>query len=191
MHDAGHKGISNARLAVEDPQLADRYSKKSIAEQKAFDLAWDVLMNPRFREMREYIFETEEELAHFRQVVVNMVISTDIFDPELAALRKERWFRAFTESTSNSFYMSNARATVVIEHCMQAADVCHTMQHWHIYMRFNKKLFEEILIAYRQGRCGADPCKCDALLWHAKCKHIILTLLFCSLFLVRGGVEVL
>lgn len=31
------------------------------------------------------------------------------------------------------------------------------MQHWHVYTRFNKKLYEEILIAYRQGRCASDP----------------------------------
>lgn len=45
----------------------------------------------------------------------------------------------------------------MIEHIMQASDVCHTMQHWHVYQRFNRRLFEEISVAYRDGRCGADP----------------------------------
>ena len=30
-------------------------------------------------------------------------------------------------------------------------------QHWHIYTRHNKNLFEEILLAYREGRCSANP----------------------------------
>lgn len=32
-----------------------------------------------------------------------------------------------------------------------------SMQHWHVYTRHNKNLFEEILVAYRQGRCAANP----------------------------------
>jgi uncharacterized MnhB-related membrane protein len=28
---------------------------------------------------------------------------------------------------------SNLRATIVMEYLIQAADVAHTMQHWHIY----------------------------------------------------------
>ena len=118
-------------------------------------------MDSHFREMREYIFETNEELARFRQVVVNTVLSTDIFDPELNELRKKRWSQAFSESSrevsNNSTDTNDARATVVIEHIMQASDVSHTMQHWKVYQRFNRNLFEEIMTAYQAGRCGANP----------------------------------
>jgi len=107
--------------------------------------------------MREYIFETNEELSRFRQVVVNVVLATDIFDPELNDLRKKRWLKAFAEQSGNTAETNDARATVVIEHIIQASDVCHTMQHWHIYLRFNKCLFEEIYEAYRNGRCTASP----------------------------------
>eukprot|EP00977_Amphora_coffeiformis_P018149 scaffold6242_cov168-Amphora_coffeaeformis.AAC.1 len=89
-------------------------------------------------------------------VVVNVVLATDIFDPELNDLRKKRWNQAFSEC-GPSTETNNARATVVIEHIMQASDVCHTMQHWHVYKRFNQKLFEELMVAYRQGRCAANP----------------------------------
>ena len=40
---------------------------------------------------------------------------------------------------------------------LQQSDVCHTMQHWHVYTRHNKNLFQEILVAYREGRCAANP----------------------------------
>ena len=136
--------------------IGERYRNKSVAEQNSLDVAWDVLMDSHFREMREYIFETNDEISRFRQVVVNVVLATDIFDPELNELRKKRWNQAFSES-STSTETNNARATVVIEHIMQASDVCHTMQHWHVYKRFNQKLFEELMVAYRQGRCAANP----------------------------------
>ena len=87
---------------------------------------------------------------------MNVVLATDIFDPELNDLRKKRWNQAFSEC-GPSAEANNARATVVIEHIMQASDVCHTMQHWHVYKRFNQKLFEELMVAYRQGRCAANP----------------------------------
>ena len=33
---------------------------------------------------------------------------------------------------------SDLRATIVIEHIIQASDVSHTMQHWHVYQKWNK-----------------------------------------------------
>ena len=158
IHDVDHPGVSNTQFAVEHPLLGERYHHKSVAEQNSLDVAWDVLMDTHFREMREYIFETPQELLRFRQVVVNVVLATDIFDPELNEIRKRRWNTAFSESGDISpVDINHARATVVIEHIMQASDVAHTMQHWHIYQRFNAKLFQEIALAYRDGRCSANP----------------------------------
>jgi len=80
----------------------------------------------------------------------------DIFDKELNDLRKARWEKAFSEASAAK---NNAalRATIVVEHIMQASDVCHTMQHWHIYRKWNQCLFFELLKAYKAGRLAADP----------------------------------
>jgi hypothetical protein len=40
---------------------------------------------------------------------------------------------------------------------IQASDVCHTMQHWHTYQKYNARLFEERYIAYRKGVSGENP----------------------------------
>jgi hypothetical protein len=32
----------------------------------------------------------------------------------------------------------NRKATIVIEHLIQASDVSHTMQHWHVYQKVRK-----------------------------------------------------
>ena len=90
------------------------------------------------------------------------LLGADIFDKEMSDLRKKRWEMAFSkeseENQEDSAKVNNMRATVVIEHIIQASDVCHTMQHWHIYRKWNKSLFHELLLAHRQGRFGADPC---------------------------------
>lgn len=49
------------------------------------------------------------------------------------------------------------KATIVIEHLIQASDVSHTMQHWKIYLQWNEKFFFELYKAYKEGRAEADP----------------------------------
>jgi hypothetical protein len=49
------------------------------------------------------------------------------------------------------------KATIVIEHLIQASDVSHTMQHWHIYRKWNARLFEELYRAFVEGRSDKDP----------------------------------
>eukprot|EP00542_Grammatophora_oceanica_P018487 CAMPEP_0194034754 /NCGR_PEP_ID=MMETSP0009_2-20130614/7177_1 /TAXON_ID=210454 /ORGANISM="Grammatophora oceanica, Strain CCMP 410" /LENGTH=729 /DNA_ID=CAMNT_0038675805 /DNA_START=64 /DNA_END=2250 /DNA_ORIENTATION=+ len=72
----------------------------------------------------------------------------------------------FREESSNSFSDicrlaaaedMNRKATIVIEHIVQASDVAHCMQHWHIFTKWNAKLFEEMYTAYLEGRADKDP----------------------------------
>ena len=157
IHDVDHQGISNAQLMKEQPDLAQHYRHKSVAEQISMDIAWDLLMTDRFQKLREYIFESPTELRRFRQLVVNMVLATDIFDDDLNQLRKDRWQRAFHDKTLPDVVTKDLRATIVMEHIMQASDVSHTMQHWHIYQKWNRRLFAEMYTAYKAGRVSSDP----------------------------------
>jgi 3'5'-cyclic nucleotide phosphodiesterase len=43
------------------------------------------------------------------------------------------------------------KATIVIEHMIQASDVSHTMQHWHIYHKWSVRFFMECYDAYLNG----------------------------------------
>lgn len=162
IHDAGHRGVSNAQLAIEDKEMGDKYRNKSIAEQHSLDSSWDLLMTEgKFEALRKCLFTSETEMKRFRQVLVNVVLATDIFDKELNDLRKNRWQKAFSSSNTGltEKESNDLRATIVIEHIIQASDVSHTMQHWHIYRKWNKRLFQELYLAYRQGRMAKDPSK--------------------------------
>ena len=124
------------------------------------DLAWDTLMSPKFKDLRNCIYTDHDELTRFRQTVFKVVLATDIFDKELNDLRKERWNLAFKNkaiSPAMEHQESNVKATIVIEHLIQASDVSHTMQHWQIYRKWNERLFCELYEAYKAGRMGADP----------------------------------
>ena len=86
-------------------------------------------------------------------------MATDIMDKDLKALRNNRWERAFSEraATQNERETVNRKATIVIEHLIQASDVAHTMQHWHVYRKWNERLFFEMYKAYAEGRAETDP----------------------------------
>ena len=159
IHDVDHRGIPNTQLIVEESEMASRHKNKSVAEQNSLEVSWTLLMSDEFKELRRWLFATEAELLRFRQVIVNVVLATDIFDKELNDLRKKRWLMAFSEEGARLNGDNDLRATIVIEHIIQASDVAHTMQHWHVYCKWNKRLFQEMYLAYCQGRMSKDPSK--------------------------------
>ena len=96
-------------------------------------------------------------------------------DKDLKQMRNNRWDKAFhikhqsSESSvgsSETFAVEtedakrddvNRKATIVIEHLIQASDVSHTMQHWHVYRKWNGRLFAELYQAYKEGRAEKNP----------------------------------
>eukprot|EP00977_Amphora_coffeiformis_P011778 scaffold2872_cov193-Amphora_coffeaeformis.AAC.1 len=159
IHDVDHPGVPNTQLIKEKTSLAAAYENKSVAELNSLDLAWSLLMQDEFVELRKSIYATEAEFKRFRSLMVNVVLATDIQDKELKSLRNARWERAFSEQSSEESITvaRDRKATIVIEHLIQASDVAHTMQHWHIYQKWNERFFVECYQAYREGRAEKDP----------------------------------
>jgi class 3 adenylate cyclase/ferritin-like metal-binding protein YciE len=158
VHDVDHPGVPNSQLIKEKASIAIVYKDKSVAEQNSVDLAWDLLMGEAFIDLRRCIYQTDSEFKRFRQLVVNAVMATDIMDKDLKTFRNSRWEKAFSGSQEeHSDEAANRKATIVIEHLIQASDVAHTMQHWHIYRKWNARLFEEMYRAYIEGRAEKDP----------------------------------
>ena len=159
IHDANHTGLPNATLIEEKDPLATHYKNKSMAEQQSVDCAWELLQEECYHDLRRAIYSTTCDLKRFRQLIVTTVLATDIADKELSATRKSRWNQAFAESPTgeDETMVRNRKATIVIEHLIQASDVAHTMQHWHVYRRWNEKFFYECMKAYKDGRSKSNP----------------------------------
>ena len=100
-------------------------------------------MKDKFKGLRQAIYTTTDDLRRFRQLVVNTVLATDIMDKSLKKLRNDRWDRAFSansvEERTSLKDQTDRKATIVIEHLIQASDVAHTMQHWQVYRKWNGK----------------------------------------------------
>jgi len=163
IHDLDHSGVPNAILVNEGTELASKYNNKSVAEQNSVDLAWGMLMSNRYKDLRQCIYTTQAELERFRSIVINVVLATDIADKDLGAGRKARWDKAFKLGDAANHVDENPRdevnrkATIVIEHLIQASDIAHTMQHWHVYRKWNERLYAEMQKAYVEGRTLGDP----------------------------------
>jgi hypothetical protein len=118
----------------EEADVAAYYKGKSVAEQNSVDKSWDLLMLDQFKDLRNAIYCNETELTRFRSLLVNSVMATDIVDKELKQLRNDRWDKAFSgevpQTEEEVAAAVNRKATIVIEHLIQASDVSHTMQHW-------------------------------------------------------------
>lgn len=75
-------------------------------------------------------------------------------------LRNKRWEKAFQQESLACLSQEdefNLKGTIVLEYIMQASDVSHTMQHWHVYKKWNQRLFEEMYTAFLTGRGDKDP----------------------------------
>mmetsp|Transcript_1046 Transcript_1046/g.2212 ORF Transcript_1046/g.2212 Transcript_1046/m.2212 type:complete len:1145 (-) Transcript_1046:169-3603(-) len=167
IHDIDHQGVPNAQLVFEGASVAAAYQKRSVAEQNSFDIGWKLLMDNDhlFLDLRRAIYSTAEELQHFRQLAVNLVLATDLLDEELRTIRKTRWEKAFVEQHLDDYgeeSRRNYQATVLLEHVIQAADIAHTMEHWNEYQKWNQRLFAECFEAYQQGRAHKkeNPSEC-------------------------------
>eukprot|EP00980_Cylindrotheca_fusiformis_P008976 scaffold1913_cov100-Cylindrotheca_fusiformis.AAC.1 len=160
VHDVDHSGVPNGRLAEEKPDMARKYSQKSIAEQNSIDVAWGILMSDAFVNLRNCLFgNSAAKQRRLRQLMVNSIMATDIFDQGLREFRELRW----EKSSSCESCMS----TLILEHILQASDVVHTMQDWEIYRQWNGCLFQEMYTAYLEGRADKDPSEgwYDGELW--------------------------
>lgn len=165
IHDVDHTGLPNAQLVKDGHELASKFKNRSVAEQNSVHLGWETLMDPRFERLRKCIYQTNVERKRFRQLVINSVMATDIADRQVNEERQQKWERAFQASKVSVSEQSplqiqedmNRKATAVIEHIIQVSDVAHTMQHWHIYRRWNERLFHEMHDAFSSGKVNVDP----------------------------------
>jgi len=157
IHDVDHEGVPNTTLIAEESSIAVKYSGQSVAEQHSVDLALELLDAEEFEMVQSMIHgKNKKRKRKFRELMVKIVLATDIMDKERQRLQRERWDRTFSDDCHGRFRcphtMQREKALTIIEHLIQASDVAHTMQHWHIYIHWNEKLFQEMHHAFMEKR---------------------------------------
>jgi hypothetical protein len=124
IHDVDHTGFTNKELIDMKAAIASVYEEKSVAEQNSVDIAWTVLDDENFNDLRACICANHNEKKQFCQLIVNAVMATDIADKELQTLRNNHWDVTFRENdASHSVKLDmDRKATIVFEYIIQASD---------------------------------------------------------------------
>lgn len=102
IHDVDYDGVPNKQLIEEKAPVAAMYKNKSVAEQNSIDVGWELLMEPAYKNLRRHIYTTVSEFKLFRQLVVNLIIFTDIADQDLMKSLDRDWSIAFKATTSTA-----------------------------------------------------------------------------------------
>jgi hypothetical protein len=85
----------------EQHPIAVSYDGLSPLEQHLFNLAFELLMEDDFSNLRTSLYDTQEEFHRFRQLCINCVIATDIFDKDLKSFREDKWNSMFASESSS------------------------------------------------------------------------------------------
>jgi hypothetical protein len=85
VHDVDHTGVPNSQLIIEQSPISQMYRNKCIAEQNSVDIAWELLMDSSYQNLRSAVYTTLDEMNRFRQLLVNSVMATDVLDKDLSA----------------------------------------------------------------------------------------------------------
>ena len=122
IHDVDHSGLSNTQLIQQETEIAKVYNNSSsISQQNAFDVGWELFMERRYDELRACLCSTVEEMTFFRQLVINLVMATDVSDQDMNMSRSRRWDEAFYNESDGSSESLNRKKTMVIEHLIQVS----------------------------------------------------------------------
>ena len=78
-------GVTKAQRVTEHASIAHKYHNRSVAEQDSVDVAWDILMNDLYQDLRRCIFETDTEGRRFQQLMVNSVLQVEALIAEVPA----------------------------------------------------------------------------------------------------------
>eukprot|EP00594_Rhizosolenia_setigera_P009804 CAMPEP_0178955202 /NCGR_PEP_ID=MMETSP0789-20121207/9460_1 /TAXON_ID=3005 /ORGANISM="Rhizosolenia setigera, Strain CCMP 1694" /LENGTH=682 /DNA_ID=CAMNT_0020636779 /DNA_START=46 /DNA_END=2094 /DNA_ORIENTATION=+ len=104
IHDAGHEGVSNAQLIMEEHDLAILYNDQSVAEQQSLSIAFRLLTKKEFVDLKNILFKDMEEYRYFRKTVIDLVMCTDVASPERTQIVKSKWKEAFGETSEQKAY---------------------------------------------------------------------------------------
>jgi len=154
VNDVDHPGVINEQLVAEKDALAVIY-KSSTAERNSLDVFWKIFSQEGFCKLRRTIYRTNGEFEHFRQVMVQAILATDITNMSLQNDRMKRWGDSLRDGGTDR--ISNKDKTCLVEQLIQVADISHTMEPWELYQKWNRKLYAEMSVAFQNGHGPKEP----------------------------------
>eukprot|EP00957_Ditylum_brightwellii_P173314 13194904-Ditylum_brightwellii.AAC.1 len=171
IHDVDHRGVPNKELAAVNHTISVKYGSEecmsSYAEWNSVDIGLGMLENcllgycdniPEIDDLNLLREIFNHQNGRLRDMVRDLVLCTDIASAERRKMNMQRWENAFSslsEPTAPQDWpksLTTDATQSVADQIMQAADVSHTMQHFSTFLRWNERLYNEMLSAFRSGQ---------------------------------------
>lgn len=128
---------------------------QSVLNQHSTDMAYALLMDEKFQDLRLALCATKSEYKCFWRMVGNLVLATDTSDGTLSRDRDERW-RQLWDGRANG-PPDAFKFTSVLEHIALISQEVHAVHHWENYQKWSESLLEEYTEAHSAGDLWIDP----------------------------------
>jgi len=119
-HDAGHCGVTNRQLVLENHERALIYNDQSVQEKHSLHLLFRELLRPEYAKLRSALFgdvnapdrHYQENYKYFRSTIISAVMGTDIASPEETETTKAKWKEAFHQAPPFSKHNKHLKSPV-------------------------------------------------------------------------------
>ena len=141
--------------SVEGEESEMKLLLESVTEQKSVAIAFDILMDDKFKDLRQALCPSKSELRRFWGLVRNLHLATDRSNGCLPSSVLKRWDQAFGQDVLET--ARDKKVAPTLEHIASIAQESHAIQHWDNYVKWSKLQCEEYSAAYLRGELSVDP----------------------------------
>lgn len=160
LHDAGHEGVPPAVHRDESHKHASFETALSmLLENNEYEALRDTILGgpSELEGSDNFGCSQAERQERFHQLLVDCIGTTHTFEEQVKERRFGTGENITNPDSQTEGSSENSEGTVAIQALIQASDVLHTMQPWHVYREWNERLFAEHYKAYKEGRTEVDP----------------------------------
>lgn len=146
----------------------ERYTRMADAE-KATRRAWSLFLEPSFRDLRRSICRTRYDFEFFRRLLGKSIMVITVEANGSIGHRSRVPSTGFPSSeiglTENQEASQNALA--IVEKLLRVSDVSYALQHFPVFKKWNKLLFDESYGAYKSETNSEENTKEDpSVYWY-------------------------
>lgn len=137
VHDTGSNDIQEARL---------------VTAEKSFRRAWSLFLEPAFRDLRRCICRSRQDFDFFRRLLGKSIVAVSI--KTSGAIKDQAETLIDSPSMENpppsiENQVASRKAMSILETLLQVSDGSYALQHYPVFVKWNKLLFKEVYGRYK------------------------------------------
>jgi len=145
VHDTGDEKVGEPRL---------------VAAEKSTRRAWSLFLEPAFSDLRSCVCKNRSDLEFFRRLLGKSITAVKAEAADTIQISNEGssidWSRPGKASTSTESQAASRKAMAIVETLLRVSDVSYAIQHFPVFKKWNKLLFQEIYARYKSKSSTAE-----------------------------------